>query len=235
MASAKSLGVKVDPPEKGGRRLVITDIHGCARTFSKLLKKVELTPNDQLFLLGDFINRGPRSKKVLDTILGLLKEGFQVYPLMGNHEENLLHIVEENPDNLKKLLEPRNSLNLLNKKGNVRARFLRFIRSLPYFYDLGDFYLVHAGFNLKIKKPLTDSHAMTWMRNFSLDKKLDGRKVIFGHTPNKLFKIQSSIGENVKSICLDNGCSHTYMGIEYSSLLCYDLDSKKLYRQKNVD
>lgn len=235
MASAKSLGVNVEPPVKGGRRLVITDIHGCGKTFAKLLKKVELNREDQLFLLGDFINRGPRSKKVLDTVLSLKEDGYQVFPLMGNHEENLLHIVQNNPAELQLLLTPRNSTNLLNKKGNVRGRFYRFIQSLPYYYDLGDFYLVHAGFNLSKKKPFIDSHSMAWMRNFSLDKKLNGRKVIFGHTPTKLFKIQSAIGENTKSICLDNGCSHTYLGIEYSSLLCYDLDSKKLYRQKNID
>ena len=235
MASEKSLGVEVPKPDKGGRRLVITDIHGCGRTFAKLLKKVALTRDDQLFLLGDFINRGPRSKKVLDTIIQLKEDGYRVFPTMGNHEEHLLHLVDKSPDKLESLLAPRLSTNLLNKKGNVRGRFFRFIRSLPYYYVLEDYYLVHAGFNLEKKKPFADSHSMAWMRNFSIDKKLNGRKVIFGHTPTKLFKIQSSIGEHAKSICLDNGCSHTYMGVEYSSLLCYDLDSKKLFRQKNID
>ncbi|MGB1318513.1 MAG: metallophosphoesterase, partial [Flavobacteriales bacterium] len=187
MTSAKALGVKVKKPTDGGRRLVITDIHGCGKTFCKLLKKVSLTRDDQLFLLGDFINRGPRSKKVLDTVLQLEKDGFQVFPLMGNHEENLLHLAEKSPDDLRNLLAPRSSTNLLNKKGNVRGRFFRFIRALPYYYDLGDYYLVHAGFNLSKKKPFSDSHSMAWMRNFSIDKKLNGRKVVFGHTPTKLF------------------------------------------------
>jgi len=225
----------VEPPENGGRRLVITDIHGCNKTFGKLLKKVGLTANDQLFLLGDFINRGPRSKQVLDRVLALLDDGYSVFPLMGNHEENLLHIAAKNPDELKILLEPRNSLNLLNKKGNVRGRFFKFMRKLPYFYELDGYYLVHAGFNMNIKKPFTDSHAMAWMRNFSIDKKLNGRKVLFGHTPTKLSKITSEVKSNSKSICLDNGCSHTYLDKEYGHLLCYDLDSRKLFKQKNVD
>jgi serine/threonine protein phosphatase 1 len=235
LASKDALSVKVELPENGGRRLVITDIHGCNKTLGKLLKKVGLTTNDQLFLLGDFINRGPRSKQVLDRVFRLLDDGYNVYPLMGNHEENLLHIAAKNPDELVLLLEPRNSLNLLNKKGNVRGRFFKFIRKLPYFYELDGYYLVHAGFNLNIKKPFADSHAMTWMRNFSIDKKLNGRRVLFGHTPTKISKINRAIENNMKSICLDNGCSHTYLGAEYGSLVCYDLDSKQLFKQKNID
>lgn len=233
---AKSLiGKKIKPPKNGGRRLVITDIHGCAKTFNKLIKKVGLTDDDQLFLLGDFINRGIRSDEVLDKVLELIKAGYNVYPLIGNHEENLLHVVSENPDELPLLLKPRNAQNLLNKRGNVKTRFFRFIRLLPYYYELDDYYLVHAGFNLQIEKPFTDRHAMAWMRNFTLKKKINKKRVVFGHTPTKFSKIQKAVDTKAKSICLDNGCSHTYLGKEYSSLICFDLDSNELVRQKNID
>lgn len=214
---------------------MMTDIHGCNKTFGKLLKKVRFSEDDQLFLMGDFINRGPRSKQVLDRVLRLLEEGYSVYPSMGNHEENLLHIAAQNPDELELLLKPRNSLNLLNQRGYVKTRFFKFIRSLPYYYQLDDYYLVHAGFNMNIEEPLTDSHAMAWVRNFSLKKKFNGRKVLFGHTPTKLSKIKAQIEANSKSICLDNGCSHTYLGKEYGNLLCYNLDSRELVIQKNID
>ena len=235
MASKKVSGIKVKSPENGGRRLVITDIHGCNKTFGKLLKQIGLTLDDQLFLLGDFINRGPRSKQVLDRVIRLMDGGYNVFPLVGNHEENLLHIAVQNPYGLELLLKPRNSLSLLNKKGYVKSRFFKFIRSLPYYYQLEDSYLVHAGFNMNIEKPFTDLHAMAWLRNFSIDKKLNGRKVLFGHTPTKISKIKVQIESNSKFICLDNGCSHTYLGKDYGHLICYDLDSKMLYRQKNID
>lgn len=235
MRSPKSLRIKVESPKKGGRRLVITDIHGCAKTFIKLLDKVELTKKDQLFLLGDFINRGSRSCEVIDHVLELMDKGFKVYPLMGNHEESVLNIMELKPKELKKLLAYRNSLGLLNKDGNIKKRIFKFMKTLPYFYELDGFYLVHAGFNMEIKKPLTDSHAMAWTRTFSLKKKFNKRCVIYGHTPTKIRKIRRTIKNNAKSICLDNGCSHKFLGKEYSSLLCYDLDSRKLVRQKNID
>lgn len=231
----RTIGVKVGPPEKGGRRLVITDIHGCAKTFEKLLDKVGLNQSDQLFLLGDFINRGPRSKEVLDCILELKAKAFEVYPLMGNHEEALMHMLLESHEDLLHLLKSRNSLDLLNKKGLVRKRFIQFFRSLPHFYKLDEYYLVHAGFNMKIEKPFSDVHAMCWMRNFQIKNKLKGRVVMFGHTPTKFSKIEKQVAENANSICLDNGCSHTYLGKEYSALVCLDLDSRELTRQKNVD
>lgn len=235
MSASKLVGRKVKPPKEGGRRLVITDIHGCALTFKKLLEKVQLNHNDQLFLLGDFINRGPRSTEVIDHVLQLQEGGYNVFPLMGNHEETVLHILRESPEQLKMLLKSRNSLDLLNKDKRIRKRVFRFIRSLPYYYELDDCYLVHAGFNLKIDKPLTDTHAMAWIRNFTLDKKFNKRNVYFGHTPTKFSKIKEAIADNAKSICFDNGCSHVYLGKEYGRLLCFDLDTRQLLKQRNID
>lgn len=200
MIASNVIGVNVDPPENGGRRLVITDIHGCALTFERLLEKVALTADDQLFLLGDFINRGPRSQQVIDKVLQLEEDGYNIFPLMGNHEETLLHIQEERPDELKMLLRSRNSLDLLNKHGHIRKRSFRFMRRLPYYYELDKFYLVHAGFNLKIEKPFTDSHAMAWVRNFRIDDTLNGRRIYFGHTPTKLSKIKAAAEKDRKSV-----------------------------------
>ena len=231
----RTIGVKVAPPTNGGRRLVITDIHGCANTFDKLLNKVGLTDDDQLFLLGDFINRGPRSKQVVDKVLSLKEEGYNVFPLIGNHEETLLHLMFESPQELRMLLKSRNSLGLLNEKGLVRSRFVRFFRGLAYYYKLEDHFLVHAGFNMKLDKPLSDIHAMCWMRNFSPNKPFKGRTILFGHSPTKYSKIIKQVEDNSPSICLDNGCSHTYLGKEYGGLICFDMDSRELVRQKNVD
>ena len=235
MAASKLVGRKVKWPPEGGRRLVMTDIHGCARTFQRLLEKVQLTHQDHLLLLGDFINRGPRSTEVIDHVLHLQEQGYSVFPLIGNHEETVLHILRERPEQLKLLLRSRNSLDLLNKHKRIRKRVFRFIRSLPYYYELEDCYLVHAGFNMKIEKPLTDVHAMAWVRNFGLNSKFNDRQVYFGHTPTKYSKIKEAIASNAHAVCLDNGCSHTYLGKEYGRLLCLDLDSRKLFKQKNID
>ena len=81
-----SKGLKVEK-QNGGRRIAIGDIHGCSKTFKLLIEnEIQLNKNDQLFLLGDYIDKGKRSKEVLDYILHLIESGFSVFPLMGNHE-----------------------------------------------------------------------------------------------------------------------------------------------------
>src|SRR5690348_12378540 len=75
---------------RDGRTLAIGDIHGCARTFRRLLEKVELDRADTLYLLGDLIDRGPDSKGVIEMILKLLEDGFDIRPIRGNHEELML-------------------------------------------------------------------------------------------------------------------------------------------------
>lgn len=68
-----------------GRIIAIGDIHGCHREFEDLLERLELTRDDRLVLLGDLVNRGPDSNKVID-----LAREHQALSLLGNHELRLL-------------------------------------------------------------------------------------------------------------------------------------------------
>ncbi|NJN27938.1 MAG: hypothetical protein HC819_19175 [Cyclobacteriaceae bacterium] len=57
------------------RRIIISDMHGCARSFIELVQhKVQLQKDDVLYLLGDYINKGPDSKGVLDFIFFLKRK-----------------------------------------------------------------------------------------------------------------------------------------------------------------
>ena len=69
-----------------GRIIAIGDIHGCHQEFSDLLERLELTKDDQLILLGDLVNRGPDSNKVID-----LAKARRAISLLGNHELRLLN------------------------------------------------------------------------------------------------------------------------------------------------
>lgn len=200
------------------------------------MDKVELTAEDQLFILGDLINRGPRSSEVVDHLIQLMEMGNQVHVLRGNHEEILLHIARTGPRELPLLLRTRNAMDMLNSEGRVKKRFLRLFRNLPYCFDLGDFYLVHAGFNLRAADPLTDLHAMVWQRPFVLKEGMvNGRRVIHGHQPRSMGRIRKAVEGAMPAICIDNGCTHGYMGDGYGALVCLDIDSGELWRKKNID
>ncbi|MFM7070422.1 MAG: metallophosphoesterase family protein, partial [Planctomycetota bacterium] len=71
------------------RTIAIGDIHGHSAALSGLIRQLELEVDDTLIFLGDYVDRGPDSKGVIDLILGL-RDRCQLVPLMGNHEEMML-------------------------------------------------------------------------------------------------------------------------------------------------
>lgn len=72
------------------RLLAIGDIHGCLLQFNDLLNLVKPQPGDQVVLLGDYVDRGPDSRGVLDRILELKRSGMNLVCLRGNHEIMML-------------------------------------------------------------------------------------------------------------------------------------------------
>ena len=69
-----------------GRLIAIGDIHGCHAEFAEMLERLTLTKDDQLILLGDLVNRGPDSLRVID-----LARAANAVSLLGNHELRLLN------------------------------------------------------------------------------------------------------------------------------------------------
>src|SRR5260370_16048070 len=71
------------------RLLAIGDIHGCSRALDALLLDVKLEPSDQLVTIGDYVDRGPDSRGVLERIIALHASG-RLVALRGNHELMML-------------------------------------------------------------------------------------------------------------------------------------------------
>ena len=83
---------------------VISDIHGCLFTLRSLIEtKIKPSANDELIFLGDYIDRGPESKGVIDYIINLKNQGIETVCLKGNHEEYMLSAYEAEKD-VKKIL-----------------------------------------------------------------------------------------------------------------------------------
>lgn len=202
---------KIAANPKGGQRWVIADIHGCLETLKTLVEqRIALNHTDQLFLLGDYINRGKHSAGVLDYLMALLSEEYQIYPLLGNHEQMLLDAwqyyknVKGTPDEISLSSRMMGAYNLLNMDGELIPRYTRFLESMPYYYELDSFYLVHAGFNFKTSYPFSDYSSMVWMRNFTDNP--TPKTIIHGHQIKELMEIKHAIDTRSKIIPLDNGC-----------------------------
>ncbi|MEH0156308.1 metallophosphoesterase family protein [Limibacter armeniacum] len=236
LSSNTPITYEVPTVSEGGRRLVVSDIHGCIRTFLRLLDRVELTKSDQLFLLGDYIDRGPNSKAVIDTLLDLKEEGYQLYMLRGNHEQMLLDYLSLPAEELEQYVKTCRTNNLFDKHMQMLEPYKTWMSSLPFYFDLGDYYLVHAGFNFEVPNPFEDTYHMLWIRwNTVPAEKLNGRKLIHGHTPMPLSAIEREIEKNAAKICLDNGCVYTMMDKGVGHLLCFNLDTSELTIQANIE
>ncbi len=67
----------------GYRIFAVGYIHGCFRSFKTLIEdKIRFNSSDKLILLGDYIDRGTESKEVIDYILRLQQNGFDIIPLL---------------------------------------------------------------------------------------------------------------------------------------------------------
>ena len=72
------------------RTLAVGDIHGCNTALRQLLREVRPTPDDRLVFLGDYIDRGPDSRQVIDALIELRKTRSPIF-LRGNHEVMMLN------------------------------------------------------------------------------------------------------------------------------------------------
>jgi serine/threonine protein phosphatase 1 len=219
------------------RRIAISDIHGCLKTFYALLLEIKFNKQDQLYLLGDYIDRGPDSKGVIDYIWQLQQAGYSIFCLRGNHEQMLID--EINKTNNWYDGEPMtlNSFGV-HKNEDIPTQYIQWMRQLGYFLEVDDYILVHAGLNFTLENPLEDFHEMLWIRYFQKDIRkewLGKRIIIHGHTPTTQSVIEKNLLslEDMPALCIDNGCSFLSAGLGH--LIAFDMISRSLYFQPRVE
>lgn len=83
------------------KTIIIGDIHGCFTEFTELLEKCEIGSEDRLILLGDLMDRGPKSREVFEKVCELKESmGDRFYLVRGNHEEMLLDAIINKDESL---------------------------------------------------------------------------------------------------------------------------------------
>lgn len=219
-------------------RIAIADIHGCTQTFKALLHQtIGVSKSDELYLLGDFINKGPDSKGTLDYVLQLIEEGYHVRCVRGNHDQMLLDAQLADVSAGWKEVQRKNTLDSfhIDRPQQVPEKYLDFIRSMPYFIELDHFFLVHAGFFTGIGDPFLDKVAMMNIKKFTyLKEEFNGKKIIHGHLPQMLPELEKRIQSPEQVIKIDGGCVY-YKNQEYGNLIALDIDSLEVLVQRNCD
>lgn len=217
-----------------GRRIVVGDIHGCFYSLKALIEtKVQLNTSDQLFLLGDYINRGKHSAKVLDYLISLVDNGYQIYPLRGNHEQMLLQAYGSGIDFFEDFLEHHNSVDLLNDRTD---NYLNFCVQLDYGMFTQGFFLSHSGIFSQGENWMVDVRNMFSEVEIILNEKevIENCTIVHGHNTVALASIVESVETKANEVNLDAGCVYTHQaGLGY--LCALDLDEFILHKQKNID
>jgi serine/threonine protein phosphatase 1 len=195
---------------RGTRVYAIGDIHGRADLLMAMFAAID----DNLkaypvarpihVLLGDYIDRGPSSKQVIDCILARQKRHAMVC-LKGNHETYAAQFLED-PAILPEWRRlggvatlASYGVNAPNKddaetqksvfaafRSAMPASHREFIRNLPVTFDCGDYFFVHAGVRPGIPLPKQREEDLLWIReDFLLHEEDFGKIIVHGHSPTK--------------------------------------------------
>ncbi len=172
----------------------IGDIHGNLDLLKRLLEKIQPDlARDRLIFMGDYLDRGPNPKGVVDYVLGLkrLAPPQQVICLKGNHEAMFLNFLQGR--DLELFLYNGGLSTLRDYWGEawedlaqlvLPPEHRQFFEALRLYYETPDYLFVHGGLKPGVDPAEQDEEDLLWIRGDFIASLEDfGKKVIFGHTP----------------------------------------------------
>ena len=197
-------------------RYLISDIHGCLNTMEAMLDKLAFSTSDELYIIGDCLDKGPDSKGVVDRLFALKASGYKIKCTRGNHEELILRDIDT-PDFTFHVPETWASFNI-KSFSELHPRYVKWMRSLPLYLELDDAILVHAGLNFSMPDPYWDKQALLFIRNWyrTIDRNwLGDRFIVHGHTPVDQDSIKYMLKnlDRDRVIDIDNGCVLSFPGM----------------------
>ena len=188
------------------RTIAIGDIHGHIKALVGLIDLINPQSEDNLVFLGDYINRGPDSKGVLQFIIDL-KQRCNVICIMGNHEEMMINaysdlstmgwFLENGGHETLQSYGPAKNLSL------VPQAHKDFLLGLPLYHETEQHFFIHANYDYNVDLLDMDSSTALWR---SLDdrprKHISKKTAILGHTP----QMNGEILDLEHLVCIDTGC-----------------------------
>jgi serine/threonine protein phosphatase 1 len=191
----------------------VGDIHGRLDLLEAMLARIDAdarratrAERRTLVFLGDYVDRGPDSKGVVETLLGGLPQGFDAHFLKGNHEAILLNFLDVpwtldnwlvnggdatmrsygvDTDRLARLSAPAELWRQAFKEVLPESH-LSFYKSLQLSVAFGDYLFVHAGVKPGVALTAQTEADLIWIRGAFLNHEEPfGKIVVHGHTPGK--------------------------------------------------
>lgn len=182
---------------------VMSDIHGEYRKFITMLKTINFTDDDQLFIAGDVVDRGPEPLKVLFHT----KTSRNIHLCMGNHERMLMDYYNTGKSDDMSIWYGNGGwiTHRQMQEHGLESETVEYIKTLPSFFivNVGErkFIISHAGYCMvegydtpkEMLEKTSDLDELVWSRGEFYERKaFPGYISIFGHTPVQLMPGGSS-------------------------------------------
>ncbi len=163
----------------------IGDIHGCLATLKKLVSSLELLASDKLIFIGDYVDRGPNSRGVIDFLIAISTK-YESQFIRGNHEQMFLDYISGTPGST--IWAYNGMETTIRSYGSVRIvpdYHVDFLMETVTHYQMGKYLFVHAGVRPGVALKKQQDSDLMWIREpfLSTPVPMKGRKVVYGHTP----------------------------------------------------
>ena len=189
------------------RTIVIGDIHGCCKALLSLLDAISPGADDLLIFLGDYVDRGPDSKGVIETLIDVARLTKTIF-LQGNHEimfRGALGGLDPAP-----WLELGGRPTLTSYGGTldrVPSQHLNFLDACRAFFETESHIFVHANYIPELPMDEQSEFSLYWehlVERFP-GPHVSGKSVFCGHTP----QISGQVADYGHLVCVDTFCFGT--------------------------
>ena len=186
------------------RTIAIGDIHGCSRACA-LLDAIHIQKSDTLVTLGDYVDRGPDSRGVVNLLLAVEPQ-CQLIRLLGNHEIMMLSVLDGELDS--SIWQRYGGAETIMSYGgdlaNLEETHRRFIRSCRRYYESDRNIFMHANYMAEIELSEQPDQILFWTHVSSVlpPRHRSGKTAILGHTP----QVEGEILDMGHLICIDTCC-----------------------------
>ncbi len=208
-----------------GRTVVIGDIHGCLDALNSIIDAVAPSATDTIVTVGDYVDRGPNSKGVIDRLLEL-RGTCNLVALRGNHEDMMLEVLRGDTPPFHWLnhggVQTMDSYGFVGDLNCVPRAHREFLDNLPNYFENDTHFVVHANYDPDLPLDEQPDDLLRWVKLTQEvpGPHMSGKRAVVGHTHDR----EGRIFEVPHLVCIDTYC---YGG---KWLTAMELESGKIWQ-----
>lgn len=189
------------------RLIALGDVHGCSVALRAILTAIDPKKDDTIVTLGDYVDRGPDSRGVVELLIDLSKRT-RLIPLLGNHEEMMLQVLRGEQPHQAWLrfggVETLESYGFDGDMSFLPPEHAEFLNSLVDYYLEDNYFFTHAAYDPMLPLDQQPGDVLRWhsLRDGIPLPHVSGAQAIVGHTANH----NGEVLDAGHLICIDTYC-----------------------------